>query len=86
MWSGGHVVRDLPASGTLVLGRSDDADVVLDHPSVSRKHATITMGAPLRIGEFFFSRGRTGRGGRESSGLGALKRKQATRARAGCAS
>jgi transcriptional regulator with GAF, ATPase, and Fis domain len=49
MWSGGHVVRDLPAAGSIVLGRSDEADLVLDHPSVSRRHATITIGEQLTI-------------------------------------
>ncbi len=43
LWSGGHAACDLPSSGTLVLGRSPDADLVLDHPSVSRKHATLVV-------------------------------------------
>ena len=33
------VSQPLPASGELVIGRAEDADVRVDHPSVSRQHA-----------------------------------------------
>jgi pSer/pThr/pTyr-binding forkhead associated (FHA) protein len=35
--------RDLPASGTLLVGRLPDADIRLDDPSVSRSHARIVV-------------------------------------------
>jgi transcriptional regulator of acetoin/glycerol metabolism len=39
----------LPAHGRLVIGRSREADVRIDHESVSRKHAVLFVGAQLRI-------------------------------------
>src|SRR5262245_15379872 len=39
----------LPASGDLTVGRSEHADIAIDHPSVSRKHAVLRMGPPLSI-------------------------------------
>ncbi len=35
----------LPASGEVIVGRGEDAQVRIDHPSVSRRHARIRMGA-----------------------------------------
>jgi two-component system, NtrC family, response regulator AtoC len=49
MWSGGHVVRDVSSSGSIVIGRAAEADLVLDHPSVSRRHATLHAGTPLSL-------------------------------------
>jgi DNA-binding NtrC family response regulator len=50
------VVRDgttsaypLPATGRLLIGRSPEADVRVDHPSVSREHAALHVGAELCI-------------------------------------
>lgn len=34
---------DLPTQGRLVIGRSSECDIVLDHASISRKHATLTL-------------------------------------------
>ncbi len=42
-------VIELPASGKLVIGRGEDCDVVLDHPSISRRHASLEIGEQLRI-------------------------------------
>ena len=42
-------VIELPASGRLVIGRGEDCDVVLDHPSISRRHASLEIGEQLRI-------------------------------------
>src|SRR5262245_56996304 len=39
----------LPRSGLVLLGRSAEADISLDHPSVSRRHARIHVGPPLTI-------------------------------------
>lgn len=58
MWSGGFVVRDLPAKGELVLGRGDDAAMVtIDHASVSRRHARLLVGEDLRIEDLGSSNG-----------------------------
>jgi transcriptional regulator with PAS, ATPase and Fis domain len=37
------ITRDLPAEGSIVLGRDPRSDVVIDHRSVSRSHARITV-------------------------------------------
>src|SRR6185436_12661323 len=39
----------LPASGTVTIGRDAASDIRLDHPSVSRQHAILHVGPPLRI-------------------------------------
>jgi DNA-binding NtrC family response regulator len=57
MWPHGMVVRDLPSSGTLVLGRGDAAHVLLDHTSVSRRHATLTLGETLILEDLGSSNG-----------------------------
>src|SRR5262245_31074971 len=51
IWSGGHCMRDVPPEGAIVIGRSEDVDLVIDHPSVSRRHATLRVkpGSPIRI-------------------------------------
>jgi DNA-binding NtrC family response regulator len=35
--------RELPVRGRLVIGRSQEADVVIDHPSVSREHVVLEV-------------------------------------------
>jgi len=49
MWKGGHSVHLLPASGTMTIGRSAEADITIDDASMSRKHATLHLGAPICI-------------------------------------
>jgi len=39
----------LPAAGSVVIGRATDADVRVDDPSISRGHARLHIGDPLRI-------------------------------------
>src|SRR4051812_16767271 len=39
----------LPQQGALVIGRADDADIRIDHPSISRKHAVLRVGSTLSI-------------------------------------
>jgi two-component system response regulator AtoC len=46
---GGWAAFDLPVPGTVTLGRSRDADVRLEHPSVSRRHAAIHVGPDQSI-------------------------------------
>jgi transcriptional regulator with PAS, ATPase and Fis domain len=40
---------DLPEDGEVTLGRDETNRVRIDHPSVSRRHATLRMGPPLSI-------------------------------------
>src|SRR5690349_1158551 len=42
-------VHPLPRSGKLTLGRAEGNDVRIDHPSVSRRHAVLHVGPPLRV-------------------------------------
>ncbi|KYF75892.1 Fis family transcriptional regulator, partial [Sorangium cellulosum] len=49
--------RALPRSGSVVLGREDDADVCVPDASVSRRHATLHLGPPLRIEDLGSSNG-----------------------------
>ena len=39
----------LPASGTVVIGRSENADVRIDDPSISRRHAKLRIGDDLTL-------------------------------------
>jgi two-component system response regulator AtoC len=48
-WQDGHTAFDLPPHGSLVLGRGCDADIRLDHACVSRAHARLHLGVPIRI-------------------------------------
>jgi two-component system, NtrC family, response regulator AtoC len=43
------VSQPLPVAGELVIGRASDADVRVDHPSVSREHAILRLGTPITI-------------------------------------
>jgi two-component system, NtrC family, response regulator AtoC len=45
----GFTLAALPASGTVTLGRDDECDVRIDNGSVSRRHAALHLGPPLRI-------------------------------------
>jgi transcriptional regulator with PAS, ATPase and Fis domain len=40
---------DLPETGEVTLGRDENNLVRIDHPSVSRRHATLRMGPPMAI-------------------------------------
>jgi two-component system response regulator AtoC len=42
-------VFPVPPGGRLTLGRSDENDIQLDDPSISRRHAVVHAGPPLRI-------------------------------------
>ncbi|AUX27467.1 Fis family transcriptional regulator [Sorangium cellulosum] len=45
----GVVVHPLPPSGSVSIGRSADSDICIPHASVSRRHAILHLGPPLRI-------------------------------------
>jgi DNA-binding NtrC family response regulator len=47
----------LPASGRVVVGRSAEADLRIDDPSVSRKHCVVDVGPPLRVEDVGASNG-----------------------------
>lgn len=62
---GDHVAEHaLPEAGVLVLGRDSSADVVIDHPTLSRKHAKLTISTHVTI-EDAGSRNGTVLGGRK---------------------
>ena len=44
IWDGGMVQHEMPERGAVVLGRGKECDVCIEHVSVSRKHATLTIG------------------------------------------
>ena len=46
---GNLMVYPLPSSGQLVIGRSEDADIRIQHASVSREHALLRIGPPCTI-------------------------------------
>ncbi len=48
-WAGGSVSRPVTDGESLVIGRASDSDLVIDHPTVSRRHARLTVGSPARI-------------------------------------
>lgn len=48
-WNGGSVERDLPETGSLLIGRGDECDLVVPYRSLSRKHARLHIGPPHRI-------------------------------------
>ena len=52
----------LPDAGTLVLGRTVDAEVRIDHPSISRRHARLHLGASLRLEDLGSANGTRVRG------------------------
>jgi transcriptional regulator with PAS, ATPase and Fis domain len=56
-WDGGTVVRSLPPGSSLVIGRSEDCDIQILHPAISRRHARIDAGPPLRIEDLGSSNG-----------------------------
>ena len=48
-WKGGSATHGLPDSPSVVVGRSAEADVAIDHASVSRKHARLHLGSRLLV-------------------------------------
>jgi hypothetical protein len=54
----------LPRRGSLSIGRATDADIRIDHPSVSREHAAIHVGPPLSLEDLASHNGTRVRGAR----------------------
>jgi len=48
-WDGGVTSRELPAGGTVVIGRSNECDISVLHPSVSRRHVAVRAGSPVLV-------------------------------------
>jgi two-component system, NtrC family, response regulator AtoC len=49
MWPGGSAVKEIPPASTLTVGRSRKCDLCIDHPSVSREHATFYGSNPVTV-------------------------------------
>jgi two-component system, NtrC family, response regulator AtoC len=56
-WDGGAVVRPLDARGVVTVGRSREADVQVDHPSISRRHVAVHVGDRLMVEDLGSSNG-----------------------------
>jgi DNA-binding NtrC family response regulator len=61
--------HDLPAEGRLTLGRGYDCDVVIDHPSISRRHALLCLGSPSTLEDLGSVNGTRVRGAAIAPGL-----------------
>jgi DNA-binding NtrC family response regulator len=48
-WEGGFGTFTLPATGKVTIGRLNECEIRIDHPSVSRQHAELHMGPPLMV-------------------------------------
>ena len=59
MWPGGSAVKELPAAGTLSIGRSRKCDLCIDHPSVSREHAVFYGSNPVTVEDLGSTNGTT---------------------------
>jgi DNA-binding NtrC family response regulator len=57
LWDGGVVSHDLPERGTVTFGRGGQCDVVIDHVSVSRRHAALHLGSQLELEDLGSSNG-----------------------------
>lgn len=64
------LVVPLPAAGKVILGRAEDANVRIDDPSVSRRHAALHLDAPMRIEDLGSSNGTSVRRREERSSVG----------------
>ena len=66
---GGAIVKHpLPPSGTVVIGRSTDADVVIRETWISRRHAALHLGATLELEDLGGSNGTRAHGRRLEPG------------------
>jgi DNA-binding NtrC family response regulator len=69
MWPGGVAVKELPATGTVSVGRSRRADLCIDHPSISREHAIFHPGMPVTLEDCGSTNGTTIGGSRIAKGV-----------------
>jgi len=61
-------VKELPATGTVTVGRSRRADLRIDHPSISREHAIFHPGVPVTLEDCGSTNGTTVGGVRVGKG------------------
>ncbi|MBL8741960.1 MAG: sigma 54-interacting transcriptional regulator, partial [Myxococcales bacterium] len=61
LWEGGMVSHPI-TSDSIVVGRAADANVVIDHRSVSRRHALLRLGARLTVEDLGSANGTRVRG------------------------
>jgi DNA-binding NtrC family response regulator len=76
-WGEETVVFDLPSEGEVSLGRAEENDVRIEHPSVSRKHALLHVGETLRIEDLGAANGtcvRDARGSRDPTQTQGVRR------------
>jgi DNA-binding NtrC family response regulator len=57
MWNGGSLVHDLAPNTSVVIGRGGDADVRVEHASVSRRHAIVHVASGVRVEDLGSSNG-----------------------------
>ncbi len=48
-WEGGFGTFTLPSAGKVTIGRLNECEVRIDHPSVSRQHAELHIGPPMTV-------------------------------------
>ncbi len=48
-WEGGFGTFTLPRAGKVTIGRLNECEIRIDHPSVSRQHAELHVGPPLTV-------------------------------------
>jgi hypothetical protein len=72
-WPEGRSVHcELPSEGSIVVGRGSECDLVVPHPSVSRRHARLSVGPPLAVEDLGSANGTKVRGHRLGQGVRAL--------------
>lgn len=61
---GTATTHELPSSGSVSIGRSEDAAICIHDPSISRKHAVLHLGGTLRVEDLGSANGTYVRGNR----------------------
>ncbi len=59
---GQFVTRPLPSIGEVIVGRSDECDLTIAHPSISRRHIRLRLGEKIQIEDLGSSNGTTVQG------------------------
>src|SRR5215471_6298181 len=67
-WQDHVSTHELPARGSLTVGRSRECDIAIDHPSVSRKHVAIHVDAVVTVEDLGSSNGTVLNGKRLKAG------------------
>ena len=57
LWDGGGLTTPIPAQSRVIVGRGSSAEVPIDHPSISRRHAALHVGAELVVEDLGSSNG-----------------------------